>query len=181
MATWQNQKNELELKLKNHKGSENRIEAQKSEYAIIAPQSGTIENFSGLQSGAFITASQTFCVLSPNDGLLVECIVLPNDIGLIYKNQNVKFQFDAFNYNQWGMLEGKVIDIDKNISMQNNQAFFKVRCRLDNTKLKLKNGYETEVSKGMTLSVRYFITNRSLYDLLFDKVDDWLNPTQFKE
>ncbi len=181
LATWENQKNKLKLQLKNYKGNTNKIEAQKSQYALIAPQSGTIENFSGLQAGSFIAASQTFCVLSPNDGLLVECTVLPSDIGLLHKNQPVKFQLDAFNYNQWGMLEGKVIDIDKNISIQDNQTFFKVRCMLNSNKLKLKNGYETRVSKGMTVTARYFITKRSLYDLLFDKVDDWLNPTQFKE
>ncbi len=90
----------------------------------------------------------------------------------------MKFQLDAFNYNQWGLLEGKVIEIDNNIIFQENQAFFKVRCNLDSRKLQLKSGYQTEVSKGMTLTTRYIITNRSLFDLLFDKVDDWLNPKQ---
>ncbi|MCK5402204.1 MAG: secretion protein HlyD, partial [Flavobacteriaceae bacterium] len=87
-----------------------------------------------------------------------------------------KFQLDAFNYNQWGMLEGKVIEIDKNITVQNNASFFKVRCSLYTKQLQLKNGYKTNISKGMTLTTRYFITRRSLYDLLFDKVDDWFNP-----
>jgi hypothetical protein len=30
----------------------------------------------------------------------------------------------------------------------------------------------------MTLTTRYIITRRSLFDLLFDKIDDWLNPKQ---
>ena len=85
---------------------------------------------------------------------------------------------DAFNYNQWGLLEGKVIDIDRNITIQGEQAFFKVRCALNTTAIKLQSGYKTHVSKGMTLTTRYIITRRSLYDLLFDKVDDWINPKQ---
>jgi HlyD family secretion protein len=88
----------------------------------------------------------------------------------------VKFQIDAFNYNQWGLLEGKVIDIDHNITIQREQAFFKVRSVLNKTELQLKSGYKTNVSKGMTLTTRYILTRRSLFDLLFDKMDDWLNP-----
>ena len=112
------------------------------------------------------------------DQLIVESTVSPNDIGLIRKNQKVKFQLDAFNYNQWGLLEGKVIDIDRNITIQGEQAFFKVRSIMNTSEMRLKSGYKTTVSKGMTLTTRYTIARRSLYDLLFDKVDDWLNPKQ---
>jgi HlyD family secretion protein len=173
---WQNKKNELELQLKNFEGANNKLEVEAQNYVVIAPVSGTVEGFTGLQVGSNILASQPIAHISPMDNLLVESTVLPKDIGLIKPNQKVKFQLDAFNYNQWGLLTGKVIDIDKNITLQDNQAFFKVRCALDSKELKLKSGYKTQVSKGMTLTARYIITRRSLYDLLFDKVDDWLNP-----
>jgi HlyD family secretion protein len=180
-ANWQNKKNELELQLKNYEGANNKLEVEAKNYVLVAPISGTIEGFSGLQVGSNILASQPIAHISPSDNLVVESTVSPNDIGLIKPNQKVKFQLDAFNYNQWGLLTGKVIDIDKNITLQENQAFFKVRCALDSKVLKLKSGYKTQVSKGMTLTTRYTITRRSLYDLLFDKVDDWLNPKVSKQ
>ena len=177
-ATWETQKRDLEERIKNLKGTFAKIKVEENNYFILAPVTGTIENFSGLQAGSFINASQTIAAISPEDNLIVESSVSPNDIGLIKKNQKVKFQIDAFNYNQWGLLEGKVIDIDKNITIQENQAFFKVRCGLNSKTMQLKSGYKTQVSKGMTLTTRYIITRRSLFDLLFDKVDDWLNPKQ---
>ena len=180
MANWQNKKNELTLQLKNITGSNNKLNIEAQNYVVIAPITGTIENFNGVQAGSILNASQPIAHISPTDNLLVESTVSPNDIGLIKPNQKVKFQLDAFNYNQWGLLTGKVIDIDKNITLQENQAFFKVRCALDSKELKLKSGYKTQVSKGMTLTTRYIITRRSLFDLLFDKVDDWLNPKQIK-
>ena len=180
MANWQNKKNELTLQLKNITGNNNKLSIEAQNYVLIAPITGTIENFTGLQTGSILNASQPIAHISPTDNLLVESTVSPNDIGLIKPNQKVKFQLDAFNYNQWGLLTGKVIDIDKNITLQENQAFFKVRCALDSKELKLKSGYKTQVSKGMTLTTRYIITRRSLFDLLFDKVDDWLNPKQIK-
>lgn len=175
-AKWQNKKNDLELQFKNFEGANNKLEVEAKNYVLVAPISGSIEGFSGLQVGSNVTASQPIAQISPIDHLVVENSVSPNDIGLIKPNQKVKFQIDAFNYNQWGLLTGKVIDIDKNITLQENQAFFKVRCALDAKELKLKSGYKTQVSKGMTLTTRYIITRRSLFDLLFDKVDDWLNP-----
>ncbi|MFH6933969.1 HlyD family secretion protein [Flavobacterium sp. FlaQc-30] len=180
-STWENQKRDLEDRLKNLNGTISKINVESNNYVVLAPISGTIENFSGIQKGSFINASQSIASISSPDHLIVESNVSPNDIGLIKKNQKVKFQLDAFNYNQWGLLEGKVIDIDHNITMQGDQAFFKVRCALDSQTLQLKSGYKTDVSKGMTLTTRYVITRRSLFELLFDKIDDWLNPKQISK
>ncbi|MDN3675517.1 HlyD family efflux transporter periplasmic adaptor subunit [Flavobacterium branchiarum] len=179
-ATWENQKRDLEERLKNLNGTVDKINIESTNYFVLAPISGTVENFSGIQVGSYINASQSIASISAIDFLIVENNVSPNDIGLIQKNQKVKFQLDAFNYNQWGLLEGKVIDIDRNITMQGEQAFFKVRCALNSTAMQLQSGYKTNVSKGMTLTTRYIITRRSLFDLLFDKIDDWLNPKQLE-
>ncbi|WP_300979002.1 HlyD family efflux transporter periplasmic adaptor subunit [Flavobacterium sp.] len=177
-ASWETQKRELEERLKNIQGSISKIKIEENNYVVVAPISGTIESFSGLQVGSFINASQPIATISATDRLIVESTISPNDIGLIKKNQAVKFQIDAFNYNQWGLLEGKVIDIDRNITIQGEQAFFKVRSIMNSTEMRLDSGYKTKVSKGMTLTTRYTIARRSLYDLLFDKMDDWLNPKQ---
>jgi HlyD family secretion protein len=177
-SLWQNKKRELEEQLQNLNGTLQKITVESKNYVITAPLSGTIENFSGIQTGSFLNASQPIATISAVDQLIVESTVSPNDIGMIQKNQKVKFQLDAFNYNQWGLLEGKVIDIDRNITIQGEQAFFKVRCALNSTAMQLQSGYKTQITKGMTLTTRYIITRRSLFDLLFDKVDDWLNPKQ---
>jgi multidrug resistance efflux pump len=175
-SNWENQKRELQDKIKNLKGAIQKINIESNNYYLLAPETGTIESFNGLQVGSFLNASQPIATISPDDNLIVESTVLPNDIGLIKQNQEVKFQIDAFNYNQWGLLSGKVVEIDKNVTIKENQAYFRVKCLLNTKTLTLKSGYKTNVTKGMTLTTRYIITRRSLFDLLFDKVDDWLNP-----
>ena len=177
-SLWQNSKRELQMQLQNLNGTLEKIKVEAQNYYIIAPLSGTIENLSGIQAGSFLNAFQHIASISAIDQLIVESTVSPNDIGLIRQNQKVKFQLDAFNYNQWGLLEGKVIDIDRNITIQGDQAFFKVRCGMNTNAMQLQSGYKTQITKGMTLTTRYIITRRSLFDLLFDKVDDWLNPKQ---
>jgi len=59
------------------------------------------------------------------------------DIGLITKKQ-VKFQMDAFNYNQWGLATGEIIEIGKDIALINNTPTFKIRCKVDQKYLNAK-------------------------------------------
>jgi len=176
-ASWQTQKRETSQQIKNYDGVINQIEANKQNYTITAPASGSIMNFSGIQKGAFLNASQAVAEISPSDSLIVETYVSPNDIGLLRKGQIVNFQIDTYNYNQWGMLTGKISDIDKTLTVNNDgTGYFKVRCKLDRNYLQLKNGYKGQVSKGMTLTARFIINRRSLWNLLYDKIDNWMNP-----
>ena len=179
-ASWQNQKRELDNQVKNINGTVAKIKTEKNNYFVLSPIDSTIENNSALQIGSFVNAGQSIANISPSNNLIVEYTVSPSDIDLIRNNQQVKFQFDAFNYNQWGLAEGNVYQINNNISFQDKNAFFVVRCKLNNKTLQLKSGYKAAIGTGMTLTTRYIITRRSLFELLFDKVDDWLNPKQLE-
>ena len=177
-SEWSNRKITTKEKLTSLENSLTKLGTEAQNYVIKAPVAGTIEGFSGVQQGSFVLSSQNIATISPNNNLVVEAYVSPKDIGLIKKGQLVRVQVDAFNYNQWGTLTGKVLDIDNNVTQHNSDIFFKVRCLLEDNSLSLKNGYKAAISKGMTLTARFIIARRSLYQLLFDKVDNWLNPAQ---
>lgn len=149
---------------------------EKQNYVITAPISGSITHFTGIQAGNFLAPGQTICQISPASGLIVECYLSPSDIGYIRKDMSVNFQMDAFNYNQWGLGNGRVLEISPDIFQLENSVYFKVRCSLDQKHLTLKNGYEGNLTKGMSLTARFQVTERTLFQLLYDKVDDWLNP-----
>lgn len=178
IAQWQAQKRETERQLRSVDSEIRRIGQEQKNYVITAPVSGRLINFSGIQKGNFIVQGQSIGELSPEKNLTSECLVSPKDIGFIRKGQLVKFQMDTYNYNQWGLINGKVIDIDQNITInqQTGDAYFKVRCQMDKNYLQLKNGFRGNISKGMTFTARFYLTDRTLWQLLFDRVDDWFNP-----
>ncbi len=178
IAQWQAQKREVEIQIRSLGAEVQRLDQEQKNYTITAPISGRLINFSGIQKGNYLIQGQSIGDISPEQSLIVECMVLPKDIGFIYKGQKVKFQIDTFNYNQWGLLDGKVMDIDQNITVnsQTGEAYFKVRCIMDKTFLQLKNGYKGNISKGMTLTGRFHLVDRTLWQLLFDRIDDWFNP-----
>ena len=153
------------------------IEEQNKLFTLVTPVTGSVQSLVGIQKGSYVFANQKIAEISPNTQLIAICYVKPSDIGLIRKGQLVNLQVDAFNYNQWGLISGKVIDISDDIVFsEQGVAVFKVSCVLESDHLKLKNEYKGYLKKGMSFTARFMVAERTLFDLLYDKLDHWLNP-----
>lgn len=50
---------------------------------------------------------------------------------------------------------------------------------MDKDYLVRKNGVTGKLKKGMNVTCHFVITKRSLFELLYQKMDDWVNPTQY--
>ncbi|MEJ2881691.1 HlyD family secretion protein [Pedobacter sp. GR22-6] len=173
---WQTEANQYRNELSELSGQQADINEQKKQYSLKAPIDGSLQNLTGIQNGAYVFANQKIGEISPDTSITAFCYIRPADIGLIKIGQEVRFQVDAFNYNQWGLANGRVTDISDDIILVNEQPVFKVRCSLNQHYLMLKNGYKGYLKKGMNFTARFTVTERSLYQLLYDKVDDWVNP-----
>jgi HlyD family secretion protein len=150
---------------------------------VLAPTGGEVIQSSDIQLGSIVSAGQKIAEISPEGELVATCFIKPSDIGLIHEKQKVKIQVDAFNFNEWGMLQGDIIDISDDMIIDNGSvAYFRVKCKPEKTFLSLKNGYKADIKKGMSISTRIVVIRRSLFHLLFDKADKWFNPyTYVKE
>jgi len=176
-SKWQTEFNSLKIQQRELNSQSRQYAEEKEFYTLRATVAGSVQQLKGIQPGTLVAANELLGEISPDSGIIAETYVLPRDIGLLKIGTGVKFQVDAYNYNQWGMLKGKVISISNDIFMENGkQPYFKVRCSLDQRQLMLKNGYVGKIRKGMTLQARFFVTRRTLFQLLYDKADDWLNP-----
>ncbi len=71
----------------------------------------------------------------------------------------------------------KSTDVDQNITVnqQTGESYFKVGGQMDKNYLQLKNGFGGNIGKGMTFTTRFHLIHRTLWQLLFDRVDDWFN------
>jgi HlyD family secretion protein len=174
--TWQAERTRLELENRDLESQAIRLKKDKSQYFIIAPLSGNITQYTGAKEGNYVTVGQQLAQITSSGNLLAECYISPSDIGYIRQGQEVYFQLDAYDYHQWGLLQGQVAEIFTDVVSVDNQTFFRVRCKLAHDYLKLKNGYCGTIKKGMTLTGRFTLARRSIAQLLFDKVDDWMNP-----
>ncbi|MGM9506327.1 HlyD family efflux transporter periplasmic adaptor subunit [Larkinella sp. GY13] len=175
-SEWQTALSEHRLQLTDLMAQERQLKQEQAFSTIKAPVGGTISQLSGRYVGSFVQAGEVVGSISPDSTLIVECYATPKDIGLLRVGQKARFQIAAFNYNQWGLLEGQILDVANDFILVENQPVFKVRCQLSQSFLSLKNGYRGNLKKGMTVHARFIVTRRSLFDLLYDKADDWLNP-----
>jgi len=144
---------------------------------LIAPLSGEIIQSRDIQTGALVYNNQHIAEISPDGEIVGICYVSPKDIALIKTGLQVLIQVDALKYTEWGLLEARITDISDDLIVDESQsAYFRVECKPDRNYLSLKNSVVAELRKGMTFNARIVITERNLFNLLFDKMDDWLNP-----
>ena len=179
LGQWQNELRGLERELLDLEGQLTQVQKEKENLIIKAPVSGNVQNLTGIYEGSMVFSNQDLAKISPDTSLIVESFVNPNDIGLLQVSMPVRFQVDAFNYNQWGLAKGKVLEISNDIHIINEKPVFRVKCLLQKDYLQLKNGYKGYLKKGMNLQARFMVTERTLWQLLYDKVDDWINPNTF--
>lgn len=177
LATWQGELARYQLEKSQYQNANQQLNEDDNFYSIKAPISGVLQNFNKYYDGSLIQAGEVLAVISPQAELIAECYVNTRDVGLLKQKQQTLFQIDAFDYNYFGILTGKILTIDNDYTVIDNKPVFKVRCILDNKLLYLKNGFAGELKKGMTVQARFVVTKRSLWQLLFDKIDDWVNPT----
>lgn len=177
VSRWQTELNQLQLELSELSAEKKRYGEERELYTIAAPVGGTIQQFNGVQPGSFMAQGETLAEISPDSGLVAEVQLLPKDIGLVRMGMPVRVHVDAFDYNQWGMLSGEVVEISDDVTMtQNLGPAYIVKCRLNQHELILANGFKGQLRKGMTFQARFRVTERTLFQLLYDKTDDWLNP-----
>jgi HlyD family secretion protein len=152
-----------------------------SRHAVLAPVQGTVELSTSLSPGSVLERGERVATISPNTNLVAETLLTPRDIGLVRPGTPVRLMVDAFNYRDWGVLDGVVSEIADDASLEGDSPVFRVRCRVADTELSLASGQRAAVKKGMTFRARFIVADRSLLQLLFDDVDDWLNPARTKK
>jgi len=181
LTKWQGLVNEYNLENKRYRNEIAGLRKEMENYFLVAPHSGYITNHNGVLPGNFVTPGQLIGVINPADSLVTEHLVPPEDIGYLKTGMPAIFQVDAYNYNQWGLATGNIIEISKEIYIVDNRPFFKVRCKMNEKYLTLKNGYKGELKKGLTTTARFKVTERTIAQLIFDKTDNWLNPNILNE
>lgn len=181
LSTWQtdlnayrNSRNEMNTSLKQEV-------KDKELYIVRSPVSGTLDQFSGIYRGSNLQAGQSLAVISPDSTMYFEVYVTPRNIGYIHIGMPVNVQVESFNYNEWGTISGTVKDISSDfLTDSQGSSFYKVKCSMEKNHLALKNGRMGKLKKGMNVSAHFMVTKRSLFNLLYQKMDNWINPTQYE-
>lgn len=177
-SRWQTALTSLRSDLQDLASQQAQVAEQRAAYTITAPAWGTVELVASLSAGSPVQEGELLAVISPRSDFVAQVYVAPRDIGLLHPGMAVRMMVDAFNYSDWGVIEGSVTEISDDFVEVDGRPMFKVTCALARTRLSLANGFTSTVRKGMTLQARFVVAERSLLQLLRDDVNDWLNPAR---
>jgi HlyD family secretion protein len=173
---WQNEYMIMESRLRKLRVQIRNTEEEVRRNTIFAPTGGNLVEFAGIYPGSAIQSGSVVGILSPDTGLIGEFFLSSENIAYIWEGQNVNLHLDAFTAREWGMVTGKVFEISKDFILVNNRPVYRIKCSLNNTDVRLRNGYTVSIRKGMTFRARCMVNKRSLFQLLYDRAEKWLYP-----
>lgn len=141
-------------------------------YALSAPVAGTVTALT-MRSGQRVNAQSGLMSIVPKGAKLRAELNVPSQaIGFVKKGQEVRLALDAFPYQRFGTVNGKVSTVASSAVSQRTAdgavvSFYPIIVELDATQINAFGRSENLIS-GMTLTARIVTENQSLIKWLFE-------------
>ncbi|HEY0080767.1 MAG TPA: HlyD family efflux transporter periplasmic adaptor subunit [Pyrinomonadaceae bacterium] len=145
------------------------IETSLRQTTILAPVSGLITTLEVRSPGAVVQAGQTLASIAPAAApLLVETRVPNKDIALIETGLPVKLKFDAFPYQDYGTIEGRItyVSPDAETDEQAN-SFYKVNIAPEQSAIQAGNK-NIPLRPGLAVTADIITERKSILSLLVE-------------
>ncbi|WP_394139570.1 HlyD family secretion protein [Vibrio chagasii] len=158
---------------------EERLIDLKNQYSFIekAPDSGFITAVQ-IHKGLSVSEHSPLLSIIPIDSPLeIELLVPTRSAGFIKLGDKVKIRFDSFPYQKFGMLEGKIIHVDKvlllpnekRIPIKTDEAMYVVKASL-NSQFISAYGKKFSLKVGMIADVDIVMEKRKLFEWVLEPV-----------
>lgn len=138
---------------------------------LRSPVAGTVLAFNVVNTGKVVQSGETVAEIAPNNSPLVLSAVLPDrDAGFIEKGMTAQVKFDAYSYQDYGVIPGKVSSISANTQTDENLgAVYRVEIELERNYV--SDDFKKILFKpGQTASADIVIRHRRIIDLLLEPV-----------
>jgi multidrug resistance efflux pump len=176
ISGWQADLAKNEMELKEYCSRREELLQLHETNRIHAPVSGFLQELNGHYPGSSVQAGEFICSISPGGTMIGECYVPQKDIGMLRMGQQARFQLDAFDYNYFGVITGHIYAIDEDFMLVDKIPVYKIKCRLDGRNKNTYGKFSGEIKKGMGFRARFITCSRSLWQLMYGDIKEWLNP-----
>jgi HlyD family secretion protein len=147
-------------------------EFQLGQRVLRAPVSGTIFQLPIQRTGAVVQPTTLIAEIAPkNASLILRAQMATSESGTLRKGMAVKMKFDAYPFQDYGVVEGKVSQISPTSKVtETNQgeiATFDLEIELKETCIKTSKGC-TALSPGQTATAEVIVRQRRIIDFILD-------------
>ena len=139
--------------------------------SLTSPVAGTVLAFNVVNTGKVVQPGETVAEIAPKNAPLVLSAVLPDrDAGFVEKGMTAQVKLDAYSYQDYGVIPGKVIGISADAKKDEQLgSVYQVKIELD-------RDYVSDRSKkivfkpGQTATAEIVIRRQRIIDVLLDPI-----------
>lgn len=140
---------------------------------IRSPVDGVVNSLAVNTVGAYVNPGERLLDIVPSDGkLLIEARVKPSDIAFIAAGQKALIKISAYDFYQYGGLNGIVdqVSADSIYDTNSKETFYIVLVRSDETSLKLGKSIHS-IIPGMTADVDIITGDKTILTYLLKPIN----------
>lgn len=152
------------------------IESGKAEYIVRATASGKLHLMGDYKTGMVVQAASAVAMITPeNADTIIEAYVSTADMAKIHEGDCVQIAVDGLTESLYGNIAGKVVQIDSNLSIQENRdggtdRVFRIKIKPEENYLISKYGEKVDIVNGMTTQARIEYDKVTYFDYFLEKV-----------
>ncbi|HEY9767034.1 MAG TPA: HlyD family efflux transporter periplasmic adaptor subunit [Coleofasciculaceae cyanobacterium] len=162
---------QIETKIAETKNQLSSVKTKLEQNYLKSPINGTILSLDVQNSGKVIQAGQTVAEIAPYGEPLVLSTVIPNkEAGFVEVGMPVQVKFDAYSYQDYGVVPGKVISISGDSkSNEQKDEVYGVKVALQRNYI-TADGKEIKFKPGQTAVADIVIRRRRLLDVFLEPI-----------
>lgn len=142
-------------------------------YQVVrSPVKGVVFDLKPTSPGFVVNSEVPMLKVVPTDRLVARIFVANSDIGFVQPGQVVQVRVDAFPYNEFGELKGKILSIGSDVlAPDENYKFFRfpVTVALDQSSLRYK-GRNLKLRAGMSINANVILRQRPVIAIFTKQV-----------
>ncbi len=174
-AEQQIQKLEVEITQLKAKIAENQnlltsAKAKLKQRFLYAPVDGIVSSLNIPNIGEVVQPGQTIAEMAPKDAPMILSASLPNqEAGFIKIGMPAQIKFDAYPYQDYGIVSGKVTSVSSDAKEQQLGTVYQLEVTLDRSHI-TANDQTIQFKAGQTASADIIIRRRRIADILLDPI-----------
>ncbi len=151
------------------KESERKAELKNKLIEIKSPADGAVHRLDIHTVGAVVTEAQALMEVVPKGTPMeVEAWMENKDVGFVYPNMPVEVKVDAFNFQKFGTIKGKVREISPDaIEDKERGQIYRVMVSIEEEKLHMDDK-ELQVTPGMAVSAEIKTRKKRIIDFFLE-------------
>lgn len=138
---------------------------------LVSPVNGTVHGLASYTIGGVLKPAETAITIVPEGTkFMAEIMILNKDIGFVKKDQDVEIKVEAFPFQKFGTIKGKLVNISPDAVQDEKIGYvYKALVSMDKNYFNL-NGQDKIISPGMTLTAEIKTGKRRIIEFFLSPV-----------